>query len=311
MTNIKKRNTYYHSKLNKNLCFYLILNCLIHFLYSGKALNLDIEMLSNFVIFTKGMFFDFTYNAEMFSLINFALITFIAIKVLFSAKKIPFILITVLLFILSIDYNISDLIFGGKKLYTHNFLNDLYSNEFMYNTFFKNNHPLENLNYLVISFILIYTYVKIATWDKIQFNQKAPKRSNSGSTAPSNRKVYLSERSSNDNNYDDYNSSNKFFNSPIFRIFNDDDKRNVYDRRHTNHYDKVIDENGAERYVWEYADEYERNMRYEEEQNRIMEEQNYYNYNNNDSYNYSPYDDNSYGGNDWTSNTYNDNNSWY
>ena len=185
-------------------------------------------------------------------------------------------------------------------------------------TFFRNDYAIENLNYAVTLLIALYTFIKIVFLDKIKFiNNKASRRKNinynthySGSTNSS------SNRNSDDYyyDYDYYNYKYNFFKNKKFKINNDFDKKEIYEKRFTNGNDRVIDENGIEKYVWEYANDYEREQRAEEDR-KFLEEQNLYNnyYNNDDSYNYDPYsDDNSYGGNSWSDNdSYYNNDDWF
>ena len=299
------KNKNYQSKLTKKLCYYLGLNSFLYLIFSTRFLNLNIDGITNIILSIKEVI-GFNYSAKLFSIINFVLISFTSIKILFLARKIPIVLILTSLFILSIDNNIAELLFGDKGFYIGSYFSEFYSSDFIVNNFISNKYSLENLNYSIVVLLNLYSFIRIFFLDITEYAKPKYNSYYSGSSS------YNRFDDNQCNQYNPYNHYNNPYRTKKFKIFSDFDKEQVYEKRFTNANDKVIDENGMERYVWEYANEYENEKRLEEDR-KFQEEQNWYNdyYYNNDSYNYNPYsNDNSYGGNDWASNSYN-NDSYY
>lgn len=295
------RSMYYYSKLIKNLCWCITLNCLLYFIFSTRFSNLNIGEISNIMTNIREII-GFNYSVKLFSFVNFLLILFTAIKILFSVKKMPIVLMGMLLFISSLDYNVASLLFGDKGFYVSNFLDSFYSSEFILNNFINNKYALENINYAMNFALILYSFVRTVLSDIKNINYNP---------SYSNVRSFYNTRA--DNYYDNYN--NDFYKEKKFKIRNNFDKEEVYNKRYTNSNDKVIDENGIEKYVWEYANDYENEKRLEEDR-RLQEEQNFYHYyyNNNDSHNYDPYsNDNSYGSSSWDNNDsyYNSDDSYY
>lgn len=321
MENIRRKKTYYHNKLNRNLCCYLILNCLFYFIFSQRASNLNISQI-NYIIGSIRDIFSFNYEFRLFSIINFLLISFTAIKILFLAKRIPIFLILILSFILTYD-SFSIISLPIDNIFSIVFFDWFSSSTLLSNILFRSDYALENIHYSSTLVFIIYSLIKKVLLGNIEYF--IIKYNNFNKTYTGNNNNFNnSNYSSNSNNnhvdtcdyYDAYEYYNKggFFKEKIFRITNSFDKKEIYDKRHTNAYDKVIDESGIEKYVWQYANDYEHEKRLEEDR-RLQEEQNFYNnHYNNSSYNYNPYEDNSYESNNWSNNdSYynNDDNSWY
>lgn len=285
------KSMHYYSKLIKNLCWCITLNCLLYFIFSSRFSSLNIGEISGVFENIKEVV-GFNYSVELFSLINFLLISFTVVKILFSVKKMPIVLIGLLLFTLSLNYNVASLLLGDKMFYVSNFIEKFYSNEFIIKNFIENKYALENINYSMNFVLILYSFVRTVLSDIKNINYNP---------SYSNGRSFYNTRV--DNYYDDYN--NDFYEEKKFNIRNNFDKEEVYNKRYTNGNDRVIDENGIEKYVWEYANDYENEKRLEEDR-RLQEEQNFYHnyyYNNNDSYNYNPYsNDNSYGSSSWDNN---------
>lgn len=340
--NRKKQN-----EITKRLCIWLILNSLLYLVCSPKFVEMNLGEITNYVIEFKEKL-NFGYEPQLYAFITFGLISLAAIRILFKAKRIPIVLIGVLLFILRFD---DEIVFalGREAIYLSVKMQEYPLSQWMIDCFINSENSIENLNYTISVFIPIYFFLKKNIYDSIaagidnvfskpkssKKNKKKVSKSSTSNYKPkySDTTSYVGSSGVN-NNYDEeddgyyYNNKkiNSWYESPVekekFIIMSEYDKKVAYDMRYTNPNDKIIDESGIERYVWEYANAYE-NEQIEEEERKRREEYEYYN--NNNYSNYSPYEDNEYysvnndyyGNNDdyYNNNDYygnnDDNNGWF
>lgn len=309
-TKTKRRK--YQNKVIRNLSILLIINSLVYLVYSPRLIGLNIDVVTQIVTEIRNII-SFNYNLGIFALINFLLIALASVKILLIGRRLPIMLIFILLFTIKFD-DILALRLGESAVFVRNTLDMRTSTLSVAEDIVALTYNVEYFNYLITIFMPIYLLIKRMTFDalfikidKIVGIHKEKKKSNvtaKNSTRKNNinysnggrYKVNSSPRTDYSNYYD---------NKETLTIMSDYDKQKAYEMSIVDPFGKVIDESGIERSAWEYASIYEEEKRKEEF--NFQQEQFLYNSNSNNDYPiYDPYDNNDYTGNNYYDNdTYN------
>lgn len=309
-TKTKRRK--YQNKVIRNLSILLIINSLVYLVYSPRLIGLNIDVVTQIVTEIRNII-SFNYNLGIFALINFLLIALASVKILLIGRRLPIMLIFILLFTIKFD-DILALRLGESAVFVRNTLDMRTSTLSVAEDIVALTYNVEYFNYLITIFMPIYSLIKRMTFDalfikidKIVGIHKEKKKSNvtaKNSTRKNNinysnggrYKVNSSPRTDYSNYYD---------NKETLTIMSDYDKQKAYEMSIVDPFGKVIDESGIERSAWEYASIYEEEKRKEEF--NFQQEQFLYNSNSNNDYPiYDPYDNNDYTGNNYYDNdTYN------
>lgn len=312
-TKTKRRK--YQNKVIRNLSILLIINSLVYLVYSPRLIGLNIDVVTQIVTEIRNII-SFNYNLGIFALINFLLIALASVKILLIGRRLPIMLIFILLFTIKFD-DILALRLGESAVFVRNTLDMRTSTLSVAEDIVALTYNVEYFNYLITIFMPIYSLIKRMTFDalfikidKIVGIHKEKKKSNvtaKNSTRKNNinysnggrYKVNSSPRTDYSNYYD---------NKETLTIMSDYDKQKAYEMSIVDPFGKVIDESGIERSAWEYASIYEEEKRKEEF--NFQQEQFLYNSNSNNDYPiYDPYDNNdtynsSYDNYDTYSNSY-------
>ena len=326
-TKTKRRK--YQNKVIRNLSILLIINSLVYLVYSPRLIGLNIDVVTQIVTEIRNII-SFNYNLGIFALINFLLISLASVKILLIGRRLPIMLIFILLFTIKFD-DILALRLGESAVFVRNTLDMRTSTLSVAEDIVALTYNVEYFNYLITIFMPIYLLIKRMTFDalfikidKIVGIHKEKKKSNvtaKNSTRKNNinysngggYKVNSSPRTDYSNYYDNYDDldnetytrNNLYDNKETLTIMSDYDKQKAYEMSIVDPFGKVIDESGIERSAWEYASIYEEEKRKEEF--NFQQEQFLYNSNSNNDYPiYDPYDNNDYTGNNYYDNdTYN------
>lgn len=317
------RGRKYENKVIRNLSILLMINSLIYLIYNPRLTELNIDVITEFVTVVKDIV-SFDYNANTFALINFLLIALAVVKILFIGRRLPVVLILVLLFIIKLDDALV-LKLGESAIFIRSILDTYTSNLSVIEDLVKFKFSIEHLNYFITICMPIYLLLKKITYNTFVAIKRTiydtKKRSNStfkNATRQNNitfsnnggHKVNNTSIDDNDDDYYDnpynpynpYNPNNHnylgngtythnglFGNKRKFRIMSDYDKERAYEMSMSEPFRKVVDESGVEMYAWEYGNVYEKEKRQEEFD--FQQEQFLYSSNSNDSYPvYNPYD---------------------
>ncbi len=338
-SNLGNKGRKYENKVIRNLSILLMINSLIYLIYNPRLTELNIDVITEFVTVVKDIV-SFDYNANTFALINFLLIALAVVKILFIGRRLPVVLILVLLFIIKLDDALV-LKLGESAIFIRSILDTYTSNLSVIEDLVKFKFSIEHLNYLITICMPIYLLLKKITYNTFVAIKRTiydtKKRSNStfkNATRQNNitfsnnggHKVNNTSIDDNDDDYYDnpynpynpYNPNNHnylgngtythnglFGNKRKFRIMSDYDKERAYEMSMSEPFRKVVDESGVEMYAWEYGNVYEKEKRQEEFD--FQQEQFLYSSNSNDSYPiYNPYDND-----DSKDSNYYDNNDTY
>lgn len=225
--NKRKNRRKYQNKVTKKLCIALIINAIVYLIFSQKLLNLDIEVVTNIITSIKDII-NFDYSTDLYSLINFGLIAFSAMKILLIGRRIPFVLIFALFIMIKLDSSLVK-IFGdyGSSI---QMLLDKYQFTDMITKYFKEyEYGVENFNYAITMFMPVYLFFKRAFFDTfviciekaIRNLTKSGKKQKTATTSQNKGKIhYYSE--------DDFNSNSGSSNHYIDDEYDDYYNRDEY-----------------------------------------------------------------------------------
>ena len=265
-TKTKRRK--YQNKVIRNLSILLIINSLVYLVYSPRLIGLNIDVVTQIVTEIRNII-SFNYNLGIFALINFLLIALASVKILLIGRRLPIMLIFILLFTIKFD-DILALRLGESAVFVRNTLDMRTSTLSVAEDIVALTYNVEYFNYLITIFMPIYSLIKRMTFDalfikidKIVGIHKEKKKSNvtaKNSTRKNNinysnggrYKVNSSPRTDYSNYYD---------NKETLTIMSDYDKQKAYEMSIVDPFGKVIDESGIERSAWEYASIYEEEKR--------------------------------------------------
>lgn len=286
-SNLGNKGRKYQNKVIRNLSILLMINSLVYLIFSPRLIDLNIDIITEITTEIRNIV-GFNYNVNTYTLINFLLIALAVVKILFIGRKLPVMLILVLLFIIKFDDALV-LKLGESAIFVRSMLDTYTSNLGIIEDLVKFKYNIEYLNYLVTICMPIYLLLKKVAYNvfdgikKITDNTKKKSNSTSKNTTRQNNIAFSNSRGYevDDDCYDNsyyHNNYNRFgnraypYNNPYnpynkkekFRIINDYDKERVYEMSMTDPYRKVIDESGIEMYAWEYSNIYEEEKRQEE-----------------------------------------------
>lgn len=343
--NLNNKGRKYQNKVIRNLSILLMINSLVYLIYSPRLIDLNIDVVTEIVTDIRDVI-SFNYDINTFALINFFLIALAAVKVLFIGRRLPIMLILVLMFIIKFD-DVLVIRLGEIAVYIRSMLDTYTSNLGVIEDLSEFKLSVEYLNYLITIFMPIYLLLKRMTYDalfikieKIIGSAKEKKKRNvtvkntgrqNNSTFSNGRGYKVNSAPSdgnsnyygnlyNCNNYNDldnetYTHNSLFNNKEKFTIMSDYDKERAYEMSMVKPFEKVVDESGIEMYAWEYGNIYEEEKRQEE----FNFQQEQFLYSSNSDYDYpiyNPYDNNdtysssSYN-DDYYGNSYDNNDSWF
>lgn len=328
----KNKGKKYEDKVIRNLSTLLIINSLVYLIYSPRLIDLNIDIVTEIVTEIRDIV-SFNYNVNIFALINFFLIALAAVKILFIGRRLPIMLILVLMFIIKFD-DVLVLKLGENAVFVRNILDTYCSKLDVFSDLVGFKYNVEYSNYLISICMPVYFFLKKITYNAL-FNRSkkiigstkkknnatfknTTKQNNITSSKHGGYKVnntpstYSSNYYGdlyNDNNYSDlddrtYTRNNLSGNKEAFAIMSDYDKERAYEMSMIDPFGKVVDESGIEMYAWEYGNIYEEEKRQEE----FNFQQEQFSYTSNNDYDYRIY--NPYDNNDTYSSSY-DNNDTY
>ena len=293
-SNLGNKGRKYQNKVIRNLSILLMINSLVYLIFSPRLIDLNIDIITEITTEIRNIV-GFNYNVNTYTLINFLLIALAVVKILFVGRKLPVMLILVLLFIIKFDDALV-LKLGESAIFVRSMLDTYTSNLGIIEDLVKFKYNIEYLNYLVTICMPIYLLLKKVAYNvfdgikKITDNTKKKSNSTSKNTTRQNNMTFSNsgrcktdnthsnDDDDNDNYYGNpyysnnynhldrrgYNYNNPYGKKGKFRITSDYDKERAYEMSMTDPYRKVVNESGIEMYAWEYGNIYEEEKRQEE-----------------------------------------------